>query len=122
MLVTQPAKRRHFSYVTKGTITVALLPYLLPAALIAVMFYARKRSKEKLDAEFRTALSALNVEQYELLVDKVVTPSTDRTAEVYRMVRDDQDRYFLYLKVGSSPGVLQPLAKERALLAVQANG
>lgn len=99
-----------------------LLPCLLLAALIAVIFYARKRGKEKLDVEFRAALATLNIEQYELLVDKVVTPSTDRTAEVYRIVRNSQDNYFLYLKIGSSPGVLKPLSKERAMLAVQANG
>lgn len=98
------------------------LPYLLLAALLIVIFHARKRGREKLNAEFRTALGALDIERYELLVDKMTTPSTDRTAEVYRIVRDSQDRYFLYTKIGSSAGVLQPLSKERALLAVKVNG
>lgn len=98
------------------------LSCLLLAVLVVVIFYARKQGREKLDAEFRAALRTLNIEQYELLVDKVVTPSTDRTAEVYRIVRDSQDHYFLYLKIGSAAGVLQPLTKERAMLAVQANG
>lgn len=105
----------------EGFVAVELLPYLLLAALLAVMFYARKRGRDKLDAEFRTALGALNIEHYELLVDKVTTPSTDRTAELYRIVRDSQDHYFLYTKIGSSPGLVQPLSKERALLAVQVN-
>lgn len=99
-----------------------ILPYLLLAALIAVIFQARRRGKDKLDAEFRSALRTLGVGRHELMVDRLTTPSTDRTAEVYRIVRDSQGRYFLYTKLGSSAGVLQPLSEERALLAIKISG
>lgn len=92
-----------------------VLPFLLLAILIVSIFYARKRGRKKLDAEFRATLNTLNIQEYTVLVDKLTTPSTARTTEVYRIVRDSQERYFLYTKIGRLPGSLQPLSKDRAL-------
>lgn len=106
---------------TEGSVAMSLISYLLLPALVVVIFYARKRAREKLNAEFLAVLRAFPIEQYELLVDKVTTPSTDRSAEVYRVLRDSQGHYFVYMKTGRSAGVLQPLSEERALSVVRAN-
>ena len=108
-------------YPTEGSVAMSLIAYLLLPALVLVIFYARKRARQKLDAEFLAVLRAFPIEEYELLVDKVTTPSTNKSAEVYRIVRASQGHYFVYMKTGRSAGVLQPLSQERALCAVRAN-
>ncbi|MBA1193187.1 MAG: hypothetical protein K0S77_2097 [Pseudomonas sp.] len=90
--------------------------------LLKLISYQRARSRRQLDDEFAAALSAQGVQHWALLVDKVTLPSTDQTAEVYRIVRADTDRHFLYTKIGRAAGVLVPLSRERALQAVRVVG
>ncbi|WP_434771997.1 hypothetical protein [Pseudomonas entomophila] len=90
--------------------------------LLKLIQYQRARSRRQLDDEFAAALNALGIERWELLVDKVTLPNTDQTTEVYRIVRAEADRHFLYTKTGNAAGVLVPLSRERALQAVRAVG
>lgn len=62
-----------------------VVPYLLLAAMVVVIFYARKRGRQKLDAEFRAALAMLNIDQYELLVDSI-RPAKSSTQSLVTMV------------------------------------
>lgn len=90
--------------------------------LLKLIPYQRARSRRQLDDEFAAALGAQGIQHWALLVDKVTLPSTDRTAEVYRIVRADTGRHFLYTKIGSAKGVLMPLSRERALQAARTVG
>ncbi|WP_288649594.1 hypothetical protein [Pseudomonas sp. UBA5568] len=55
-------------------------------------------------------------------MDKLTSPSTDRTAQVYRILLGERGDYDLVMSIGEQPGLLKPLSKERALLAVRVNG
>lgn len=77
---------------------------------------------DELEVEFQNALNRLGLKGCEFIVDRVVTPSGDRIAEVYRIFRDASGHYFLFMKTGESPGVLKPLTEERALLAARLSG
>lgn len=94
------------------------------AIVLAVLVYRHnmKKWRSRIDAELQTALNNLGVFAYTLIVDKLTSPSTDRTADVYRILHDDHDHYFLFMKIGEHPAVLKPLSKERALLAAQIKG
>ncbi|MFB3303357.1 hypothetical protein [Pseudomonas sp. AMR01] len=74
------SSRRDMPHWTEGSIAMDVVPYLLLAAMVVVIFYARKRARQKLDAEFRAALAMLNIDQYEFLVDKVKTPGKKPSA------------------------------------------
>lgn len=74
------------------------------------------------DKDFKAALQRLNIEQYDLLADKTSTPSSHQPGEVHRILRSADGQHFLYVHTQGSPGVLQPITKERALLAVKLNG
>lgn len=89
--------------------------------LVAVIVSVRggRRWEAEIDADFQTALKNLHVVSYELLVDRTVAPSVNTHAEVYRILRDQDDRYFLYMLLDNARGVMKPLTKERALLAVK---
>lgn len=78
--------------------------------------------KREVNTDFAAALRRLNIEQYELLADKVCSPSRQKTGEVHRILRSLDDQYFVYFYTPGSPGVMQPITKERALLAVKLNG
>jgi len=96
------------------------------AAFIAIVVHIGSRLGNPwlndLEIEFQTALRNLGLEGCDFIVDRVVTPSGDKIAEVYRIFRDVNGRYFLIMKTGESPGVLKPLTKERALLAARLSG
>lgn len=102
--------------------SAGVMPIL--AIVLAVLAYRHnmKKWRSKIDAELQTALSELGVDCFTLIVDKLTSPSTNRTADVYRILHDDQDRYYLFIKTGEHPGVLKSLTRERALLAAQMNG
>ena len=96
--------------------------FLVFGGVLAVVLYLQKQASFERKADFESALLRLQVGEYELLVDKIM-PSNGRTpAQTYRILRSFDDRYFLYLHTPKSPGVLHPLTKERALLAVKLNG
>lgn len=96
------------------------------AAFIAIVVYIGSRLGnpwlDDLEIEFQAALGNLGLEGCDFIVDRVVTPSGDRIADVYRIFRDVNGHYFLFMKTGESPGVLKPLTKERALLAARLSG
>ncbi|AZC23845.1 hypothetical protein [Pseudomonas sessilinigenes] len=71
--------------------------------------------------DFEQALKRLHIDKYQLLVDRRVSPRPKRQGEIYRILHDHAESYFLYQRTGSNPGVLQPLTKERALLAAKMN-
>lgn len=100
-------------------VTLVMVVFL---GLLKLIQYQRTRSRRQLEDEFATTLSAQGIQQWTLLVDKVTLPSTDRTAEVYRIVQADAGRHFLYTKTGSAAGVLMPLSRERALQATRVAG
>ncbi|WP_430303214.1 hypothetical protein [Pseudomonas sp. DC418] len=108
------------------TLLKTLASGVTPLLAIALVFLAyrhnMKKWRSKIDAELQAALSGLGVDCYTLIVDKLTSPSTNRTADVYRILHDDQDRYYLFIKTGEHPGVLKPLPKERALSAAKMHG
>ncbi len=71
---------------------LSLAPLLL---LFYAMRYYRSRWRAGMEQRFQKALDGLQIGSHVLLVDKVTVPSTDITAEVYRILRDEQDRYFV---------------------------
>ncbi|WP_439851178.1 hypothetical protein ACTACG_07520 [Pseudomonas syringae] len=89
--------------------------------LVGVILSVRggNRWEAGIDADFQAALKNLHIVSYELLVDRTVAPSSNVYAEVYRILRDQDDRYFLYMLLDDAKGVMKPLTKERALLAVK---
>lgn len=95
---------------------LSLAPLLL---LFYAMRYYRRRWRAGMEQRFQKALEGLQIGSHELLVDKVTVPSTDITAEVYRILRDDRGHYFLYMRTGDSIEILKPLTEERALQAVK---
>lgn len=95
---------------------------LLLAAMIWISRYQRTRWRAGMEERFAKALEGLRIYRHELLVDKVTVPSTDITAEVYRILRDEHGHYFLYMRTGDSIELLKPLTEERALQAVTLNG
>ena len=104
---------------------VETLGFTMMAA--AAIYLAIRNQDQWLSAfedDFKSALDSLHISSYEFIIDKVINPYGDVTAktEVYRILRDQDDRYFLYMKTGDSPGVLTPLTKERALLAAKLSG
>lgn len=101
--------------------TVGIMPIPLIALAVWAHRHNGKKWRSKIDAELQEALHGLGVDDYTLIVDKLTAPSTDTTADVYRILHNSEGRYFLFIKIGSSPGVLRPLSKDRALLAAQLN-
>lgn len=99
-----------------------VMPILAIAFAIWAYRYNSKRWRLKVDAELQSALSDLGVDAYTLIVDTLTPPNAERSANVYRLLHDEHERYFLFMKVGGQPGVLKSLSKERALLAAKMNG
>lgn len=95
------------------------------AAVICLVFVLRhlmlRRWVRQEQEAFIAALSSLNISHFELLLDRTVFPSRLSRGEVYRIIHNHADEYFLYLHTRGSPGVLQPLSKEQAMIAVELN-
>lgn len=95
------------------------------AAIACLVFFLRhlmlRRWHRQEQEAFMTALRSLRISHFELLLDRTVFPSRLSPGEVYRIIHNHNDEYFLYLHTRGSPGVLQPLSKERAMLAVELN-
>ncbi|SDX21320.1 hypothetical protein SAMN05444064_115121 [Pseudomonas syringae] len=104
----------------QGT-NVSELAGFAPILLVAVIVSVRegRRWEAEIDTDFQAALKNLHIVSYELLVDRTVAPSSNTHAEVYRMLLDQDDRYFLYVLLDNAKGVVKPLTKARALLAVK---
>lgn len=77
---------------------------------------------DELESDYKAALRTLNVGGHDLVVDRVIRLGPGKTPEVYRILRDTNEHYFLYIKTENDPGVLKPLSKERALLAAKMSG
>ncbi|MDH0573282.1 hypothetical protein [Pseudomonas fulva] len=41
----------------------------------------------------------------------MTSPSTDRTAQVYRILLGERGDYYLFMNIGEQPGLLKPLRK-----------
>lgn len=95
---------------------------LLAIGTAALTLVGRDSWSERAEAEFQTALKDLQISQHVLIIDRMMPPYGNSTAEVYRILHDQQERYFLYMQIGDSSGVLKPLTKERALLAATLSG
>ncbi|AMK30448.1 MULTISPECIES: hypothetical protein [Pseudomonas] len=95
---------------------------LVLIALFWACTYERNRWRAALEADFTARLGSLDIDGYELMVDKVTLPTPHRAADVYRIFHDLQGNYFLYIKNGYAAGALTPLARERALQAAKMSG
>jgi hypothetical protein len=100
--------------------------FLLLLGVAGIILYLRRDKldwwSDDLESDFRSALETLHVESYVLIVDRVMKLGGGRTPEVYRILRDSYDHYFLYMKTENDKGVIKPLTKERALLAAKMSG
>lgn len=100
--------------------------FLLLLAAVGIIFYVHRDKldwwSDDLESDFQAALETLHVERYELIVDHVIRLGGGITPEVYRILRDGDDHYFLYMKTENEKGVIKPLTKERALLAAKMSG
>jgi hypothetical protein len=105
----------------ESTIKAAGLTLMIVITVILVWRY-RDPWHDEFEAEFKCALDRLNISDHELIIDRVISPRGGQNAEVYRILRDPDDRYFLFMQTGDSPGILKPLTKERALLAAKLSG
>lgn len=107
----------------QGLKVVALVVLVLFISFCGFVKIRQARQwKTNVETDFNAALERMEINAYDLLTNRSQAPSRQRPAEVHRILRDQQGRYFLYLYSGSSPGVLQPLSEDRALLAVKMNG
>ena len=104
-----------------STIKAAGLTLMIVIIVVLVWRY-RDPWHEDFEAKFKRALASLNISDHELIIDRVIRPRGADIAEVYRILRDPEDRYFLFMQTGDSPGILKPLTKERALLAAKLSG
>jgi hypothetical protein len=102
----------------------AALTGLVLFLLHCLVTQIRRVRKWRLDvqADFEAALQRLNIESYDFLANRNTPPGMRRPPDVYRILRDQQGRYFLYLHSGANPGVFHALTEERALLAAKLNG
>ena len=107
----------------QGLKVVALVVLVLFISLCGFVKIRQARQwKTNVETDFKAALERMQINAYDLLTNRSQAPSRQRPPEVYRILRDHQGQYFLYLYSGSSPGAIQPLSKDRALLAVKMNG
>jgi hypothetical protein len=104
-----------------STIKAAGFTLMIVITVVLVWRY-RDPWHEEFESKFRFALASLNISDHELIIDRVISPRGGQNAEVYRILRDPDDRYFLFMQTGDSPGILKPLTKERALLAAKLSG
>jgi hypothetical protein len=104
-----------------STIKAAGLTLMIVITVILVWRY-RDPWRDEFEAEFKCALASLDISDHGFIIDRVISPRGGQIAEVYRILRDPNDRYFLFMQTGDSPGILKPLTKERALLAAKLSG
>ena len=93
-------------------------------AFILALFLAhhyQRNWKRTVSADFEAALKRLRIASHEILLEKIKLPNGNQQCGVYRILRTHSGQYFLYLYTPGSPGVIQPLTEERALLAVKVN-
>ncbi len=105
--------------------TGALPTFGFIALACLVVFFLHWQShnwKRQVSADFAAALKRLGIDTYAILLEKITQPSRNHPGEVYRILHTHNEQYFLYLYTPGGPGVLKPLSKERALLAVRVNG
>ncbi|OCX23724.1 hypothetical protein BBI10_06840 [Pseudomonas graminis] len=55
-------------------------------------------------------------------MDRTVAPGYETAEAVYRILLDQDGRYFLYMLVEGTTGLIKPVSKERALIAAKLNG
>lgn len=94
------------------------------ALLVRVIFSLRgnKRWESEVSADFDAALMRMHIHSYKFLVDRTVAPGYETSEAVYRILIDQDGRYFLYMLVEGTTGLTTPISKERALLAAKTNG
>ena len=102
-------------------ITTPLLIAGCTLAVVYVLFNRAQDWKRGLNSDFQTTLQRLNIQHYEILADTIRPPGRHNVAEVHRILRSLDDQYFLYFYTPGSPGIAQPISKERALVAVKLN-
>lgn len=92
--------------------------------LIRLIFSLRSTKQWEADvsADFQEALKRMHIYSYTFLVDRTVAPGYDTSEGVYRILLDQDGRYFLYMLVEGTTGLITPLSKERALIAAKMNG
>ncbi|WP_110973153.1 hypothetical protein [Pseudomonas huaxiensis] len=77
----------------------------------------RERQRSVAD-EFAAALKRQGVGDHEILQEQITPASLMELLQVRRILRDSQGNHYLYIHISDSPGVLRPLTRERALLAM----
>lgn len=94
------------------------------ALLIRFLFSLRSTKQWESDvaADFGAALERMNIHSYTFLVDRTVAQGSETSESVYRILLDQDGRYFLYMLVEGTTGLMTPLSKERALVAAKMNG
>lgn len=94
------------------------------ALLIRLIFSLRSTKQWESDvcADFEAALKRMHVHSYKFLVDRTVPPGYETSEAVYRILIDQDGRYFLYMLVEGTTGLITPLSKERALIAAKMYG
>lgn len=94
------------------------------ALLVRVIFSLRgtKRWESDVSADFDAALMRMHIHSYKFLVDRTVARGYETSEAVYRILIDQDGRYFLYMLVEGTTGLMTPISKERALLAAKING
>ncbi|QBF26253.1 hypothetical protein EXN22_11320 [Pseudomonas tructae] len=100
----------------------SLLQALFFISLTAGLGYLSIRSMDKMrDAakrEFEAALRRHHIEHYQVLRDRTRNTYHPEMTQIHRILLDDKGQHYLYVHISNSPGVLQPLSHERALLAL----
>lgn len=101
--------------------------YILGAAGVALTvlgtlifrFFNADRWRADVEADFEAALKSMHVDKYEFLVNRTTAPGIDTSAGSYRILLDQNGRYFLYMLVEGTTGQITALSKERALIAAK---
>ncbi|MGE8393442.1 MAG: hypothetical protein ACN6QI_12915, partial [Pseudomonas sp.] len=96
----------------------ALFFFALTFGLGYLSIRRMRKLREAVDSEFEAALRRLHIDHHEVLLDRTQRQYHPEMTQVHRILRDDQGQHYLYVHISGSPGVLQPLSRERALLAL----
>lgn len=84
------------------TLAAGVMPILVIVLAVLAYRHNMKKWRSGIDAELQASLSQLGVGTHTLIIDKLTSPGTNRTADVYRILRNDHEHYFLFLKLESN--------------------
>lgn len=81
--------------------------------LVRAVFSLRGTTRWESDvsAVFDAGLTRMHIHSYKFLVDRTVVPGYETSEAVYRILIDQDGRYFLYMLVEDTTGLMTPISR-----------